>query len=153
MKYKSVVVTKRGGSEVLQVIGNDLRQPQPEAGPRQNPAENPSIFSKSRGDFRSLDTFALVETSCKDFGSLIPRVIEMIQIQDGVSILGHMQAHGKSCRLRSTAMIRRAERSAHPSTAAPDQHIHPPTHRAMLSAASFLPSAQFAGTASISLAL
>jgi len=41
MKYKSVVVTKRGGSEVLQVIGNDLRQPQPEARPRQNPAENP----------------------------------------------------------------------------------------------------------------
>ena len=27
MKYKSVVVTKRGGPEVLQVVENDLRSP------------------------------------------------------------------------------------------------------------------------------
>ena len=27
MKYKSVVVTKRGGPEVLQIVENDLREP------------------------------------------------------------------------------------------------------------------------------
>ena len=27
MKYKSVVVTKRGGPDVLQIIENDLREP------------------------------------------------------------------------------------------------------------------------------